>query len=72
LTKLIKKLLGSKSKIIVKPSRKGEIIKYVADISKVKKFLNYKPKVGIIEEIKKSIKWYKLNLDRIKYFQSKI
>ena len=56
----------------MKPSRKGEIIKYVADISKVKKFLNYKPKVGIIEEIKKSIKWYKLNLDRIKYFQSKI
>lgn len=65
LAKLIKKLLGSKSKIIVKPSRKGEILKYVADISKAKKLLNYKPKVSIIEGIKKSIKWYKLNLKRI-------
>jgi UDP-glucose 4-epimerase len=65
LAKLIKKLLKSKSKIIVKPSRKGEIMKYVADISKAKKLLNYKPKVSIIEGIKKSIKWYKLNLGKI-------
>jgi UDP-glucose 4-epimerase len=56
---LIKKFLNSKSRIIIKQNRPGEVVKYIADISKAKKLLNYEPKTDIIEGIKKTIKWYK-------------
>jgi UDP-glucose 4-epimerase len=56
---LIKKFLNSKSRIIIKQNRPGEVVKYIADISKAKKLLNYKPRIDIIEGIKKTIKWYK-------------
>ncbi|MGC9031580.1 MAG: NAD-dependent epimerase/dehydratase family protein [Minisyncoccia bacterium] len=56
--KLIKGFLNSKSKIIIKSSRKGEVVKYIADISRAKKLLNYQPKTDIINGIKKSIEWY--------------
>jgi len=58
---LIKKFLNSKSRIIVKKSRSGEVIRYIADISKAKKLLNYEPKINIIEGIKKSLDWYNKN-----------
>jgi len=58
---LIKKLLNSKSKIIVKKNRSGEVIRYIADISKAKKLLNYEPKIDIIEGIKRSLNWYNKN-----------
>jgi len=58
---LIKKFLNSKSRIIIKQNRPGEVIKYIADISKAKKLLNYEPRTDIIEGIKKSIEWYNRN-----------
>ena len=57
--KLIKKFLNSRSKIIIKKNRPGEVVKYIADISKAKKLLNYQPKTDIENGIKKSIDWYK-------------
>jgi len=48
----------SKSKIIVKENRTGEVIKFIADISKAEKKLNFKPANTIIEGIIKTIKWY--------------
>jgi nucleoside-diphosphate-sugar epimerase len=56
---LIKKFLNSKSRIIIKQNRPGEVIKYIADISKARRLLNYEPKTNIIEGIKKTINWYK-------------
>lgn len=56
---LIKKHLNSKSKIIIKPSRPGEVIQYIADILRAKKSLNLQPKIKIKEGIKRSIDWYK-------------
>lgn len=56
---LIKKFLNSKSRIIIKRNRPGEVVKYIADISKAKKLSNYEPKTNIIEGIKKTIEWYK-------------
>ena len=44
--------------IIVKGSRTGEVIKFVADISRAKELLNYKPRVLIDEGIEKTIRWY--------------
>jgi UDP-glucose 4-epimerase len=49
---LIKRELNSKSKMIIKPSRAGEVIQYVADISKAQKLLNYKPKYSVEKGIK--------------------
>jgi UDP-glucose 4-epimerase len=56
---LIKKFLNSKSRIIIKQNRPGEVVKYIADILKAKKLLNYEPRTNIVEGIKKTIKWYK-------------
>jgi UDP-glucose 4-epimerase len=58
---LIKKFLNSKSRIIIKQNRPGEVVKYRADISKAKKLLNYEPRTDIIEGIKKTIEWYNRN-----------
>jgi UDP-glucose 4-epimerase len=58
---LIKKFLNSKSRIIIKQNRPGEVVKYIADISKAKKLLNYEPRTDIIEGIKKTIEWYNRN-----------
>ncbi len=55
---LIKKELDSKAKLSFGPVRTGEVVKYVADISKAKKMLKYAPKTLIKEGIEKSIKWY--------------
>lgn len=56
--KLIIKNLNSKSKIILKKNRAGEVVKYIADISKAKKILNYQPKTDVKTGIIKSIEWY--------------
>jgi len=58
---MVNKIMGEKSSIKITDSRPGEVIKYVADISKAKQKLGYEPKVGIEEGIKRSIEWYKVN-----------
>ena len=56
---IVQKLSGNnKSKIIIEKNRPGEIIKYVADIDKIKKTIGYMPKVPIHDGIKKSFDWY--------------
>ncbi|RLI97010.1 MAG: nucleoside-diphosphate sugar epimerase [Candidatus Aenigmatarchaeota archaeon] len=56
---MINEKLGGKSKVIVKESRTGEVIKYEADISKAKERLGYDPKVGLDEGITRSIEWFR-------------
>lgn len=56
--KLIIRNLNSKSKIIVKENRIGEVVKYIANIEKAKIILNYNPKIDIENGIIKSIEWY--------------
>lgn len=57
--KLIIKSMGSKSRIILKETRKGEVMKYIANIQKAKRFLNYQPKTDIRDGIIKTIKWFR-------------
>ncbi|MEM2143729.1 MAG: NAD-dependent epimerase/dehydratase family protein [Candidatus Jordarchaeaceae archaeon] len=52
-------LLDGKNKIIIRPNRRGETLKFIADIGKAKKLLGYKPKVGIDEGLRKTIQWYR-------------
>ena len=56
--KIIKKSLKSRSRILPGKNRPGEVVGYVADISKVKKILGYAPKVPINEGVGRSIQWY--------------
>jgi len=54
---MIKKELNANSNITIKDNRPGEVIRYVADITKAKTLLGYNPQVSIEEGIKKSIEW---------------
>lgn len=57
----VKRLLGSSSPVTLGPSRTGEVIRYVADISKARKNLGYDPKTSFAEGIKKAVEWYVKN-----------
>lgn len=58
IAQLIQSQMQSKNKITIKGSRTGEVIKFIADITKAKNKLDFKPRVSIEVGIKKSIAWY--------------
>ena len=60
--KIIKRNLNSKSKILIGKNRPGEVVRYIANISKAKRILKYMPKISINEGIKSSISWYNTNV----------
>ena len=62
LAETVKRLLKSESKITVGSPRTGEVIRYVADISKARKTLGYDPKTPFSEGIRKAVEWYKSNI----------
>ena len=55
---LMKVIMKSKSIVSLGKNRKGEVIKYVADISKAKKILGYVPKHTIEKGLALAIEWY--------------
>jgi UDP-glucose 4-epimerase len=61
LAELIKELTGSTSELTMGKPRTGEVIRYVADISKAKKTFGYDPKVPFDEGVKKAVEWYAAN-----------
>jgi len=54
----IQELLKVQVPIEMKPSRIGEVTKYIADITKAKKVLGYTPVTPFSEGIKKTVEWY--------------
>ena len=62
LAELIKTETNSSSQIHIMPSRTGEVIRYVADVSKIKAATRYTPKISIEEGIKRSLIWYQKNI----------
>lgn len=62
IAQLIKELLRSKSKVLIKPNRKGEVVHFIADISKARILLGYEPKYSIQRGLEASVKWYSQNL----------
>jgi nucleoside-diphosphate-sugar epimerase len=56
--KKIKKLTGSKSKIIFKPLPEDDPKKRQPDTTKAKKLLDWKPKVSVHEGLKRTIEYY--------------
>ncbi len=61
LAESIKELLGSTSAITMGQSRTGEVVRYIADISKAQKAFGYSPKTPFSDGIRKSVEWYKAN-----------
>ena len=55
---LIQKYLNLKAKIKKMPLQKADIKKTHSDISYLKRYTNYKPKVSIEVGVKKFIDWY--------------
>jgi len=58
LAESVKNLMGSTSQILVEESRTGEIVHFVADISKARKKMGYNPQIPLQDGIKKAIEWY--------------
>jgi nucleoside-diphosphate-sugar epimerase len=61
---LIKKLTESKSKIIFKPLPEDDPTRRKPDITKAKKLLNWEAKTGLNEGLKKTIQWFKKELNK--------
>ena len=57
----INQILEKNIKPIYEKARLGDVKYSLADISKAKKLLSYKPKITIKEGLKKTIEWYKKN-----------
>jgi UDP-glucose 4-epimerase len=55
---LIQSKIGTGGKIVVKENRKGEVVKFVADITKARQALNYDPHIGIALGLDKTIEYY--------------
>lgn len=62
--KIICKLLNSKSKIVYRDSRIGEVTKYKADISKIAGF-GWRPQITLKDGLKKSVDWYTKNMPNL-------
>lgn len=58
-------LTNSSSQKIYKRNRTGEVVQFIADITKAKSILGYNPQYDIITGLKKAVGWYK---PRIKEF----
>ena len=59
LSNLIIELTDSKSKIKNDKQREGDIVHSLADITKAKKYLGFKPRYGIREGLENTIEWFK-------------
>ena len=55
--KLIEELLGRKAEVEYAAAQKGDVRNTLADISKIKKHLGYKPKVSLEEGLEEEIRW---------------
>jgi len=61
LAELIIELIGSTSKIDIKESRTGEIVHYIADISKARNKFGFDPQTPFEEGVEKAVEWYQEN-----------
>jgi len=65
LVNLIQELIGKKSEVCFSKWRHGDQKVYISDISKIKQFTGFEPKIGIREGVRKLLEWTQDNLDKI-------
>ena len=58
LVQLIVKHAGCKKPIKFEKKRQGDVMRHIADISELKKYVDYSPKVELNEGIKRTVEWY--------------
>ncbi len=56
--KIIQESISTRVKVRIEETRTGEVEKYIADISKAKRLLGFRPQTDIEEGIKKTIEWF--------------
>ncbi len=56
--KALQKELGKGTKIEVKGNRTGEVVTFIADISRAREKLGFEPKVQFPQGIRRSVEWY--------------
>ncbi|MBN2087480.1 NAD(P)-dependent oxidoreductase [Candidatus Peregrinibacteria bacterium] len=56
---IIKSNFNSDNQIVIEENKRGDVLKFVADITKAKENLGYTPQTSIENGIKKAIEWYK-------------
>ena len=56
-------LTDSESGLFFEPNRPGEVCRFVADISKAKAVLGYRPSNDLQEGIRKTIEWYRPRIE---------
>lgn len=69
IAEMIRRHMDGKNNVKIKDNRTGEIVKFVADISKAQKLLGYWPSVNLEEGIKSSVEWY---LDHLYSFKESV
>jgi nucleoside-diphosphate-sugar epimerase len=58
LAETVKQLIGSSSDIVMGEPRTGEVIRYIADISKAQQTFGYNPQTSFSDGIRKAVQWY--------------
>jgi len=61
LAEAVKELLGSSSEIKLEDNRTGEVVRYVADITKAREKLGYEPETSFEDGIRQTVDWYSNN-----------
>jgi nucleoside-diphosphate-sugar epimerase len=56
--------LGGQNRIVMGENRPGEVVRYVADITKAREKLRYQPRVAFPEGIERAVQWYEEHLYR--------
>lgn len=59
---LVQKFIKTENEVVIKDNRTGEVVKFIADISKAREKLGYNPKIDITEGVRRSVRWYEENL----------
>ena len=67
IVKIMKKKCANKTKIVFTKDRPGHDLRYALDSSKIKKKLNWKPKINLLKGLSTTIDWY---INNKKYFKS--
>lgn len=60
LARKVNQLAGNKSKIVHKPLPPDDPVRRCPDISKAKQLLDWEPKIGLDDALKKTIEWFRL------------
>jgi UDP-glucose 4-epimerase len=59
LVRYIEATTGRKANMTTEPARPGEIMRYVADLSRARELLGYKPGVDLEEGVRRTIQWWR-------------